>query len=324
MFDINPRCILEEAGQEHHDLEEYNGDKPRWCPGCGDYAILTAVQKLCHEQQLAPEKMVFVSGIGCASQFPFYIGAYGFRGLHGRALPVAEGIKMCRPDLHVFVNAGDGDCYSIGAAHWIHALRYNMNMVMMVHDNQIMAYIQGPSKTQTSATTPIGFKSETSPEGAILEPFNPVLTALGVCNASFVAQAPDWIPNVLYGILKAALDHKGFSFIRILQRCPKYTSQIFDEAIADPKKVLVLTHANGIQLDKGMSRIFKNQQEHDPLDLAGARKIAARQDVFPVGIFYHNPKVPLYEELSKPRSAQTPQLIQETLEKEFDKFAITS
>ena len=127
----------------------------RWCPGCGDYAILKAVQRTLPELGADPAKTVFVSGIGCSSRFPHYMKTYGFHGIHGRALPIAEGIKLARPDLDVFVNTGDGDCCSIGAAHWIHAIRYNMNITVFLHDNQIY----GLTKGQYSPTSREGTRS---------------------------------------------------------------------------------------------------------------------------------------------------------------------
>ena len=129
-------CVLR-LYDEKYELEDYQGGVPRWCSGCGDNAILASVQRLCRDEGLRPEKTVFVSGIGCSSRFPHYMRTYGFHGIHGRALPVAEGVRLARPDLHVFVNTGDGDCCSIGAAHWIHAVRYNMRMSVFLHDNQI-------------------------------------------------------------------------------------------------------------------------------------------------------------------------------------------
>ncbi|MEJ2721561.1 MAG: thiamine pyrophosphate-dependent enzyme [bacterium] len=144
MFGLKNQCILN-LEDEYRPLEAYQGAQQRWCPGCGDNAILTAVQRLCRDEQLPPEKTVFVSGIGCASRFPHYMGTYGFHGLHGRALPTAEGVKMRRPDLHVFVNTGDGDCCSIGTAHWIHSIRMNMDLTVMLHDNSIY----GLTKMQT-------------------------------------------------------------------------------------------------------------------------------------------------------------------------------
>ena len=215
---------------EHHELEDYQSGVPRWCTGCGDNAILAAVQRLCRDEDLRPEKTVFVSGIGCSSRFPHYMKTYGFHGIHGRALPVAEGVKMARPDLNVFVNTGDGDCCSIGAAHWIHAIRYNMNMTVMLHDNQIY----GLTKKQASPTSPSGTKSNTTPRGSYLEALNPLTVTLGVQNVSFVAQAVDWIPEVLYDIVKAAYHHKGLSFVRILQRCPEWLPKLFDPWMHDP------------------------------------------------------------------------------------------
>ena len=148
--------------EDTHILHDYEGAVSRWCHGCGDNAILTALQKLCAEEQLPPEKTVFASGIGCASRLPHYMGTYGFHGLHGRALPIAEGIKIKRPDLHVFVNTGDGDCCSIGAGHWLHAVRYNMNMTVMLHDNRVY----GLTKNQASPTSPQGLVTSTTPRGA--------------------------------------------------------------------------------------------------------------------------------------------------------------
>ena len=199
------QCLLQ-MYDEHYDLEDYQSGVPRWCTGCGDNAILAAVQRLCRDEKLRPEKTAFISGIGCSSRFPHYMKTYGFHGIHGRALPIAEGVKMARPDLHVFVNTGDGDCCSIGAAHWVHAIRYNMNLTLMLHDNQIY----GLTKMQASPTSPLGTKSNTTPRGSYLAALNPLSVTLGVQNVSFVAQAVDWIPEMLYDIIKAATTTKVF------------------------------------------------------------------------------------------------------------------
>ena len=126
------QCLIK-LHEAHHNLEDYQGGVPRWCTGCGDNSILAAVQRLCRDENLAPERTVFVSGIGCSSRFPHYMKTYGFHGIHGRAFPIAQGVKMARPDLEVFVNTGDGDCCSIGTAHWIHALRYNTNLTVILN-----------------------------------------------------------------------------------------------------------------------------------------------------------------------------------------------
>ncbi len=310
-------CLLQMT-DEHFELEDYQSGVPRWCTGCGDNAILAAVQRLCRDEALRPEKTVFVSGIGCSSRFPHYMKTYGFHGIHGRALPVAEGVKMARPDLTVFVNTGDGDCTSIGAAHWIHAIRYNMNITVFLHDNQIY----GLTKKQASPTSPIGTKSNTTPHGSYLEALNPLTVTLGVQNVSFVAQAADWIPEALFDIVKAAYHHKGLSFVRIIQRCPEWLPKALDPWMHDPNKVLLLNHANGLQPSAGLSRVYKNQLEHDPLNMDRAREIASNTDIIPVGILYNNPAVPCYEDLRHSDKLRTPDLTRAGLNAELDKYTV--
>ncbi len=310
-------CLLQMC-EEHHELEDYQSGVPRWCTGCGDKAILAAVQRMGRDEGLRPEKTVFVSGIGCSSRFPHYMKTYGFHGIHGRALPVAEGVRMARPDLHVFVNTGDGDCCSIGAAHWIHAVRYNMNMTVFLHDNQIY----GLTKMQASPTSPKGLKSNTTPRGAYLEALQPLSVTLGVQNVSFVAQAVDWIPELLYDIVKAAYHHKGFSFVRIVQRCPEWLPKMLDPWLHDPQKILLLNHAHGIQVSTGLAKVYKNQEQHDPSNLDRAREIASYIDPIPVGILYRNPGVPCYEDLRRSPQLRTTEFIKTGLNAEFDKFTV--
>jgi 2-oxoglutarate ferredoxin oxidoreductase subunit beta len=310
-------CLLRMFDQ-HHELEDYQGGVPRWCTGCGDNAILAAVQRLCRDEDLRPEKTMFVSGIGCSSRFPHYMKTYGFHGIHGRALPVAEGIKMARPDLNVFVNTGDGDCCSIGAAHWIHAIRYNMNMTVMLHDNQIY----GLTKKQASPTSPRGTKSNTTPHGSYLEALQPLTVTLGVQNVSFVAQAVDWIPEVLYDIILKAYRHKGLSFVRIIQRCPEWLPNVFEPWMQDPLRTTLLTHEDGLTISPNLSKVYKNQERHDPSDINRAREIASLQDPIPVGILYRNPDVPCYEELRNAGQPRSTRYIKAGLDAEFDKFTI--
>jgi 2-oxoglutarate ferredoxin oxidoreductase subunit beta len=311
-------CLLQMT-DEHFALEDYQSGVPRWCTGCGDNAILAAVQRLCRDEGLRPEKTVFVSGIGCSSRFPHYMKTYGFHGIHGRALPVAEGVKMARPELTVFVNTGDGDSFSIGAGHWIHAIRYNMRMVVMVHDNQIY----GLTKKQASPTSPIGTKSNTTPRGSYLEALNPLTVTLGVQNVSFVAQAADWIPEVLFDIVKAAYHHKGLSFVRIIQRCPEWLPKSLDPWMHDPNKVQLLHNENGgLQLSAGLSRVYKNQLQHDPMNIDRAREIASNTDIIPVGILYNNPAVPCYEDLRHLDKLRTPDLTRAGLNAELDKYTV--
>uniref|UniRef100_UPI0029C85F63 thiamine pyrophosphate-dependent enzyme n=1 Tax=uncultured Cohaesibacter sp. TaxID=1002546 RepID=UPI0029C85F63 len=254
----------------------------------------------------------------CASRLPHYMNAYGFHGIHGRALPIAEGIKIRRPDLHVFVTTGDGDCCSIGAAHWLHAIRYNMNMTLLLHDNNVY----GLTKKQASPTSPKGLKSNTTPTGATLNPLNPLSVTLGVANVSFVAQVVDWIPELLYDVLQKAYHHKGFSFIRILQRCPNFMDHNFDHAVRDPLSTRILTHSDGLRLKPELSRVYKNQETHDPLNIDRARQLASLETEIPVGILYSNPEVPCYDELRAGERPNTPGLVSTVLNEEFDKIGI--
>src|SRR5512147_2513200 len=244
--------VLATDDERTFELSDYEGARARWCPGCGDHSVLASVQRLLTAEQLKPEETVFVSGIGCSSRFPHYLTTYVFHGIHGRALPVATGIKLHRPDLTVFVVMGDGDCTSIGAAHWVHALRYNLNMTALLLDNGIY----GLTKNQTSPTTPQGFPSNTQPHGSWLPALNPLSVALGVTNASFVAQTAEWAPAHLYATLRAAYHHRGFSFVRILQRCPVFTPALYQLAVQDPARVALLVHDDGV-LVPDLDRIYK-------------------------------------------------------------------
>ncbi len=282
-----------ENKEKYHTLADYTSLRARWCPGCGDHAVLAAVQKLCRDEQLPPEKTVCVAGIGCSSRFPHYMKTYGFHGLHGRALPVAEGVGSRRPDLHVFVATGDGDCCSIGAGHWIHSIRYNMNMTVMLFDNNVY----GLTKAQTSPTSPKGMKTNTHPLGALMDPIDPIQTTLSVTNASFVAQTVDWNPVHLYATLKAAHDHRGMSFVRIMQRCPHFTPGMWDGYIKDPLQVLMMKDDGGINAE-GLDRMFKNTIDHDPANIDEAREIAARRDILPIGLYYRNPDADVYNDHS--------------------------
>ncbi len=310
-------CLLD-LYEEKKQLEDYQSGVPRWCTGCGDNAILTAVQRLCRDEGLRPEKTVFVSGIGCSSRFPHYMKTYGIHSIHGRALPIAEGIRLARPDLKVFVNTGDGDCCSIGAAHWIHAIRYNMNLTVFLHDNQIY----GLTKKQASPTSPIGTKSNTTPRGSYLDGLNPLTVTLGVANVSFVAQAVDWIPESLYQIVRAAYHHKGLSFVRIIQRCPEWLPALHEQDMQNPEHIQLLHHENSLELSPNLAKVYRNQLHHDPLDIHRAREIASSTDIVPVGILYQNPGVPCYEDTRQTGVMHTAESVRKGLEYEFDKYSV--
>jgi 2-oxoglutarate ferredoxin oxidoreductase subunit beta len=299
-------------------LEDYVGSEPRWCSGCGDHSVLGALQRLVRDEQLPPEDIVIVSGIGCSSRFPHYMKTYGFHGLHGRALPVACGVRSRRPDLHVFVVTGDGDCCAIGAAHWIHAIRYNMNLTVLMLDNNIY----GLTKMQSSPTTPQGVRSSTYPQGTPLPPLNPLTVTLGVTNASFVAQTVDWNPPHLHATLQAAHRHEGLSFVRVLQRCPHYMPEAFLEHTQNPGGVLLLTHADGIVLGEQVAKTFSNQVEHDPAGLRAAFSFAAREDVLPIGLLYRDTAAINYEEFTKPGLSITDPEKLQAAQAELDRFLI--
>ena len=298
------------------EAEDYQRRPGKWCAGCGDFGALNAVKRLLAKEQLQPEKMVFVSGIGCSSRFPHYVNAYGFHGIHGRALPLATGVKLARPELDVFVVMGDGDCTSIGAGHWIHATRYNANMVVLMLDNNIY----GLTKNQTSPTTPLGYASMTSPRGAVLPALDPLQATLGISNASFVAQTADWVPAHLYATLQAAYEHPGFSFVRILQRCPKFTDDIFAENVKNPDTTELLVHEEGVD-PPGLEKLFKARRVHDPKNIDEARSLARRTDMLRLGIFFRDDSMPVYDEV-RAVPPVTPQEKINRLNKEFERYAV--
>ena len=310
--------LLSCEGDEDREwtMDDYAGVLARWCPGCGDHAVLTSVERVFETEQLPPEQTVCVSGIGCAARFPHYLKTYGFHGIHGRALPVAMGVKLRRPELNVFVVMGDGDCCSIGAAHWIHTTRYNPDMVVLMLDNGVY----GLTKNQTSPTSPRGLPSNTQPRGAFLPPMNPISATLGVSNASFVAQTGDWVPAHLYATILAAHRHRGFAFVRVLQRCPQYTTNLFDSAMRDPGLVELMVHPSGIMLPE-LDRIYKNQVRHDPADLHEAQRLANADGKIRLGVFYRNEELPVYEETRAVTSKSASEKVA-LLNKELDRHAV--
>ena len=292
MFGIKEDLCSIPMPDTYFGVDDYAKSTARWCPGCGGHSILSSVQKVCKDMQYPPEKTVFVSGIGCSSRFPHYMGTYGFHGLHGRALPVASGVKFRRPDLNVFVVTGDGDCCSIGAGHWIHAIRYNMKMVVLLFDNSIY----GLTKKQTSPTSAMGTISNTHPKGSVLPPINPLQTTLGISNVSFVAQTTDWHPAHLYATIRKAADHPGLAFVRIVQRCPIFVKDLYADQASNPDALVMLSHENGITLDGPAAKSINRVVEHDPSDLRVAREHADISDGIPVGLFYQNTENPSYDD----------------------------
>ncbi|MCK9996474.1 MAG: 2-oxoacid:ferredoxin oxidoreductase subunit beta [Candidatus Krumholzibacteria bacterium] len=194
----------------------------RWCPGCGDYSIISSVQSILAELGRDKDNVVMVSGIGCSSRFPYYMGTYGFHGIHGRANAIATGVKVANPDLDTWVITGDGDGLSIGGNHMIHSLRRNVNLKIILFNNEIY----GLTKGQYSPTTPQGQKTKTSPFGSVDAPFNPLQLALGA-GATFAARTLDVRPKHMKAVLKAAAEHNGAAFVEVWQNCVIFNDGAF-------------------------------------------------------------------------------------------------
>ncbi|MCB0999740.1 MAG: 2-oxoacid:ferredoxin oxidoreductase subunit beta [Acidimicrobiales bacterium] len=224
----------------------------RWCPGCGDYGILQAVQFLMPELGVAPENTVFVSGIGCSSRFPYYMNTYGVHGIHGRAPAIATGVAVARPDLDVWVITGDGDALSIGGNHFIHALRRNVNLTILMFNNRIY----GLTKGQYSPTSEVGKVTKSTPMGSIDPPFNPLAVALGA-EASFVARTHDLDRKHMIETFRAAHDHRGASFVEIFQNCNVFNDGAFDEVTGRehrPANLIDLKHGEPIRFGPDRER----------------------------------------------------------------------
>ena len=223
----------------------------RWCPGCGDYAILKAVRGVLAEAGRRPDDVVFISGIGCAARFPYYLASYGFHTIHGRAPAVATGVKMANPDLDVWVVGGDGDFLSIGGNHLMHALRRNVDLNLIMPNNAVY----GLTKGQYSPASATGMRSPSSPTGSVEAPVNAALLALGA-GGRFIARSADTLQDHLPGVLKAAQANKGASFVEILQNCVVFNDGAF-EAVRDKG----LTADRTLRLEHGQPMIFGKDRD---------------------------------------------------------------
>ncbi|MEU2156726.1 2-oxoacid:ferredoxin oxidoreductase subunit beta [Streptomyces sp. NPDC019396] len=231
-------------------MKDFKSDQEvRWCPGCGDYAILAAVQGFMPELGLAKENIVFVSGIGCSSRFPYYMNTYGMHSIHGRAPAIATGLASSRRDLSVWVVTGDGDALSIGGNHLIHALRRNVNLKILLFNNRIY----GLTKGQYSPTSEVGKITKSTPMGSLDAPFNPVSLAIGA-EASFVARTVDSDRKHLTEVLRAAADHPGTALVEIYQNCNIFNDGAFD-VLKDKQQaeeaVIRLVHGEPIRFGTG-------------------------------------------------------------------------
>jgi 2-oxoglutarate ferredoxin oxidoreductase subunit beta len=220
----------------------------RWCPGCGDYSILAQLKKIMPNLGIPREKIVFISGIGCSSRFPYYMNTYGIHSIHGRAPAVATGLKTCRPDLNVWVITGDGDGLSIGGNHLMHAIRRNMDLNIILFNNRIY----GLTKGQYSPTSPLGKKTKSTPMGAVDNPLHPLSIAIG-CEATFVARSIDTNVKHLGYVLNRAAEHRGTAFVEVYQNCNVFNDGAWEYAKSRETKAdttLELTHGKPLMFGK--------------------------------------------------------------------------
>jgi 2-oxoglutarate/2-oxoacid ferredoxin oxidoreductase subunit beta len=238
----------------------------RWCPGCGDYSILAAMQRFMPELGIPRDKIVFISGIGCSSRFPYYMNTYGMHSIHGRAPAIATGLSSSRPDLSVWVVTGDGDALSIGGNHLIHALRRNVNLKILLFNNRIY----GLTKGQYSPTSELGKITKSTPAGSADAPFNPLSLALGA-EASFVARTIDSDNKHLQSVLRAAAEHEGSAFVEIYQNCNIFNDGAF-ELIKDPST----RDDHLIRLEQGQPITFGSESQFSVVHPAGAFGLTVR------------------------------------------------
>lgn len=254
--------------------------KPIWCPGCGDFAVLNAVVKALSIMELPREKIAVISGIGCSSRLPGYLQTYGFNAIHGRALPIAAGLKLSRPDITVMAVGGDGDIFSIGGNHLPHVARRNIDITCVVMDNGIY----GLTKGQVSPTTPIGEKTVTTSYGSVDDPIQPLKLLLSY-EASFVAQSTSVDPKHLVEMIVAAMKHRGFSFVNVRSPCVTYRGKEQYEVI------------------RQRSKYIDRLPDYDPVDMRKAWHHAITPDYISLGILYQKPRDTYLERQAKLRES---------------------
>jgi len=251
--------------------------KPSWCPGCGDYAVLTALLSTMSDLQLDPDDTTIVSGIGCSSRFPFFTSTYGFHSIHGRALPVAIGLNASSPGHNVITVGGDGDGFSIGGNHFIHASRKNPDITYIVMDNEIYALTKG----QNSPTSHDTVITKVNPYQAVEERINPIMMALSF-ETSFIARGFSGDMAQLKDIIRQAMDHKGFSFVHVLSPCVQYNNKITFESIKE--------------------HIQPVPKEHDVTDRISGMKLVFEQGTYYTGVIYKKERPTLEEKLDEVKS----------------------
>ena len=274
-------------------IAQYKTDvHPVWCPGCGDFGVLTCIYRMLATKQISPENVAVVSGIGCSSRLPAYVNAYGFHTVHGRVLPVATGIKTANPNLEVLAVGGDGDAYSIGAGHIPHAARRNIDVCYIVMDNEVY----GLTKGQGSATAPVEMIKGTTPFGQLDDPLNPIATAIAY-DISFVARGYSGKPKELTELILQGVEHKGFALVEVLSPCTTFH---------DTYKPI-------------SQRVRFIDPSHDPADRIAAMKLAFEKDTIPLGVIYKSRRSS-FDERVKETQKRAQAKGNPDLEKVFDQF----
>ncbi len=259
--DVEDQAGKETVAKVERKLTDFaSGSEVRWCPGCGNYSILQQVKRTLAAIGADPDNTAFISGIGCSSRFPYYMSTYGMHGIHGRAIAIATGLKLARPDVAVWVVTGDGDCMSIGGNHMIHALRRNIDLKIIMFNNQIY----GLTKGQASPTSAPGLITPTTPYGVVEQPFSPMTLALG-SEATFIARTIDANPKHLQSVLEKAAAHKGAAFVEVAQNCVIFNDGCYDhmtnketrddnilELVHGKPMVFGKNHDRGIRLNKAL------------------------------------------------------------------------
>jgi 2-oxoglutarate/2-oxoacid ferredoxin oxidoreductase subunit beta len=277
-----------------HKAADYkSGRKPIWCPGCGDFGVLNGIFGSLAAISLDPDKLAVVSGIGCSSRMPGFIKAYGFHGAHGRAVPVALGVKLANPKLDVLAVGGDGDGFSIGGGHLPHAARRNINVTYVVMDNEIY----GLTKGQVSPTSPVGAKAKSAPYGTVEGPINPLLLTLAY-GATYVARGYASQPKQLIELIEGGIRHRGFAFVQVLSPC--------------------VTFNKAAGYDYFKERVTDLPKDHKSDDLVDAMRLAADTSVFYTGVFFKSERMEYTEGLDLAgRSAANPRVDVEALVKKY-------
>jgi 2-oxoglutarate ferredoxin oxidoreductase subunit beta len=294
---------LSESSRAKYTKKDLVADHPTWCPGCGDFSILSIYFKMMERRQVPHEQITSIAGIGCSSRFPYFVNAHGAHFLHGRGVPFATGVSLSRPELHVFMFGGDGDAFSIGGNHLNHAARKNVKMTYVIMDN----FVYGLTKKQTSPTSPVGFKSKTDPTGAVDHPINP-MKQLIASGATFIARSHSHLPNHVLEMMELAMDHDGFSVIEVLSECTEFYPGAFDAA--NPRKGGQFTLVS---------------KEHDVTDEIAAYRLAMQPFPGSFGVFYKVQRptknaleAGLIREAQTRSNHATPDVL---LQKTFERFA---